>query len=58
MIASPPITITNPINPTNITDIDIVDTIQRNPNKTMIIPKKYPAILLIRPMSKCLTFQF
>ena len=49
-MTNPPNTITNPMEPIIITDIVIVDEIQRNPNKTIITPKKYPAILLAHPM--------
>jgi hypothetical protein len=57
-MTNPPSTIINPMEPINITDIVIVDVIQRKPNKTIITPKKYPVILLAHPMYKCLIFGF
>ena len=50
IIQNPKITIFNPINPSNIIDSGIAEMIQRRPNITIIIPKKYPVILLIHPI--------
>lgn len=57
-MTNPPDIIINPMKPTNITDIVIVDAIQRKPNKTIITPKKYPAIFFAHPIYKCLIFGF
>lgn len=57
-MTNPPDIIINPMEPTNITDIVIVDAIQRKPNKTIITPKKYPAIFFAHPIYKCLIFGF
>ncbi len=57
-MTNPPNIINNPIDPINITDIVIVDAIQRKPNKTSSVPKKYPASLFAHLMYKCLTFRF
>ena len=57
-MTNPPDIIINHMEPTNITDIVIVDAIQRKPNKTNITPKKYPVIFFAHPIHKCLIFGF